>query len=161
MVTPVGLSTRSIRRARPGDAKDIEALYRQLVGDTHVRVLPTRIAELADDPRTLLLVLESDGLVCASALLNLCADVMFESQPFAVVENIVVDSKLRGLGLGTLLLQWIEENCRERGCSKIMLLSGAERIEAHRFFARCGFNDGAKKGFVKYRRAFQVSGESA
>jgi N-acetylglutamate synthase-like GNAT family acetyltransferase len=157
VVTSTGLPSRSIRRARPDDAEGIEALYRQLVGDTNVRVLSACIAKVADDPRTLLLVLENDGLLCASALLNFCADVMFESQPFAVVENIVVDSKLRGQGLGTMLLRWIEENCRARDCSKIMLLSGVERSEAHRFFARCGFADDTKKGFVKYRRAFQAS----
>lgn len=144
-----------IRRARPDDAKAIEALYRELVDDPLVRVLPARLAEVADDPRSALLVLESNGVVCASALLNFCTDVMFGSQPFAVVENIVVDSRCRGQGLGTALVQWIEEDCKDRGCSKIMLLSAVERSNAHRFFAHCGFSDSKKKGFIKYRRDFR------
>lgn len=153
-----GLSSTQIRRAGPADAECIERLYRQLVGDTGVCVLPARVEELANDPRTALLVMERDGLVCATALLSFCADVMFTAQPFAVVENIVVDSALRGNGAGTLLLRHVEAECAARDCSKIMLLSAVERDEAHRFFARCGFAGSRKKGFIKYRRDFSRDG---
>ena len=155
MVIPTELTSHLIRRARPDDARHIEALYRELIGDAEVRVLPARIAQVADDPYAALLVLESGGVLRASALVNLCADVMFGSQPFAVVENNVVDATCRGQGWGTALLRWIEEDCKDRGCSKIMLLSSVERSEAHRFFMHCGFSDSKKKGFIKYRRDFR------
>lgn len=154
-------SPTCIRRARPNDAKGIETLYGELVGSTHVCVLPERIAELENDTKTALLVLEHEGALHATALLIFCSDVMYGAQPFAVVENIVVSAALRGRGLGTALLQHIEGECIARDCSKIMLLSAIERSEAHRFFERCGFSSSKKKGFVKYRRAFRNSAESS
>ncbi|WP_454903286.1 N-acetyltransferase family protein [Variovorax gossypii] len=153
-------STTSIRRALPQDAKDIERLYSELVDSPHVCVLPERIAELATDPRTVLLVLENGGVLRATALLSFCADVMYKAQPFAVVENIVVGQAFRDQGSGTALLRHIENECTARDCSKIMLLSASERSEAHRLFERCGFAGLKKKGFVKYRRDFRNGGEA-
>ncbi|MDP9602936.1 UNVERIFIED_ORG: N-acetylglutamate synthase-like GNAT family acetyltransferase [Variovorax paradoxus] len=144
-----------IRPATPDDAKHIEALYRQLVSDDKVCVLPEQIADLARDPRTHLFVATQDAAVCATVLLNICADAMFKAQPFAVVENIVVDTERRGQGIGALLLHHVEAECLALGCSKIMLQSAVERDEAHRFFEQCGFTGSRKKGFVRYRRDFR------
>jgi N-acetylglutamate synthase-like GNAT family acetyltransferase len=144
----------SVRRATPEDADCIAALYEQLVSNRLVIVLPERIAEVSNDKNTALMVCEYLGLVCGTALVSLCADVMFNSQPFAVVENVVVDSRVRGQGVGTELFRRIEAFCLAKDCSKIMLLSSQEREEAHRFFERSGFVSSAKHGFVKYRRNF-------
>lgn len=143
-----------IRRARPEDAPRIAALYRQLVRQTMVSVLPERIAAVAEDARTALLVAARGDTVCGTALVCLCADVMFNAQPFAVVENLIVDAGQRGHGAGALLLSAVEAFCRDSDCSKIMLLSSAHRQRAHVFFERAGFLGSAKRGFVKYRSAF-------
>lgn len=87
-------------------------------------------------------------------MVNICADVMFGQQPFAVVENVVVDAAWRGQDIGARLFSHLEDFCRARECSKIMLLSTAVREDAHRFFARIGYDGQAKLGFVKYRRHF-------
>lgn len=143
-----------VRRAAESDAASIEALYRQLVNNPAVQVLPERLAELALDPATQLLVAELAGEVCGSLLLSLCADAMFGRQPFAVIENVVVDERRRGAGIGEGLLRHAEALCRDAACSKIMLSSAASRKEAHRFFERRGFDGQAKRGFIKYRRQF-------
>ncbi len=153
--TNAGASSISIRRARPDDARGIESLYDELVGSKHVCVLPERIAELENAPDTALLVIEQGKALPATALLIFCADAMYGTQPFAIVENIVVSAAFRGKGLGTALLRHIEDACVARDCSKIMLLSAIERGEAHHFFERCGFSGSRKKGFVKYRRDFR------
>lgn len=145
-----------IRKAQAEDAARIEALYRQLVSNPAVSVKAERIAALADAPHTALFVYERDGSVLGSALLSLCADVMFDSQPFAVVENVVVDEGARGRGIGSALLRHIEAFCLEKDCSKIMLLSARQREEAHQFFEQAGFNGASKRGFVKYRRHFDT-----
>jgi GNAT superfamily N-acetyltransferase len=119
-------------------------------------VLPERIAQVANDPNTALLICECAGHACGTALVSLCADVMFNSQPFAVVENVVIDESARGQGVGTALFQHIESFCRDAECSKIMLLSAFGREDAHRFFERMGFVGSAKRGFVKYRSKFRL-----
>ncbi|QXI29542.1 GNAT family N-acetyltransferase [Pseudomonas vanderleydeniana] len=146
-----------IRTATPEDAPAIEVLYRQLVGNGEVRVLPERLAQLARDPHTELFVAELEGQVRATALLSLCSDAMFGFQPFAVLENVVVDEQVRGTGVGSALLVAVEAFCLRTDCSKIMLLSSIGREPAHRFFQRARFVGDAKRGFVKYRRAFQSS----
>jgi len=143
-----------VRLAAPADAAAIAQLYAQLVSNPAVSVLPERIAQVAQDPNTALFVCECVGVVCGTALVSLCADVMFNTQPFAVVENVVIDESVRGQGVGTALFQHIESFCRDAECSKIMLLSSAGREDAHRFFERMGFVGSAKRGFVKYRSSF-------
>ena len=79
---------------------------------------------------------------------------MFNTQPFAVVENVIVDQGVRSKGIGAALLRAVEAQSKAANCSKIMLLSSSQRTEAHRFFERLGFTSGAKLGFVKYSRSF-------
>lgn len=145
-----------IRNALPSDAKRIAKLYRQLVSDPAVTVLPERIAAISSDRNTGLFVCEYQGEVQGSALVSLCTDVMYGTQPFAVVENVVVNTALRNQGLGSALLHHVEAFCLANDCSKIMLMSSIQREHAHRFFERVGFVGSKKRGFVKYPSAFRL-----
>ncbi|MEP6667719.1 MAG: GNAT family N-acetyltransferase [Chthoniobacter sp.] len=132
----------------------MESLYRELVSDPNIHVLPEQIAAMAASPHSLLLVAEIDALVCATVLLILCPDAMYGTQPFGVIENIVVTPQMRGWGLGRLLLGQVERLAADHHCTKLMLLSSHTRHEAHAFFKRCGFDSDTKHAFVKYRRDF-------
>ena len=143
-----------VRHALPDDAEWIASLYAELVSNSAIAVLPERIREISKDLNTALFVCESKGVVCGTALVSLCADVMFKSQPFAVVENVVVSSSVRSQGIGTVLLRHIETFCLAHDCSKIMLLSSINREQTHRFFERAGFSGSSKRGFIKYRSKF-------
>jgi GNAT superfamily N-acetyltransferase len=144
-----------IRRALATDAESIAGLYHELVANPNVLVLPDRLTQVNQDPSTGLFVATQNDVVRGTALVSLCADVMFGSQPFAVVENIIVSKDSRSMGVGMALLRHVEAFCITSQCSKIMLLSSARRVEAHRFFEREGFTGSSKIGFVKYRRDFQ------
>jgi N-acetylglutamate synthase-like GNAT family acetyltransferase len=152
----------TVREAKDTDAHAIAALYQSLVTDSKITVLPERLRVIADDPHTYLLVCEVDGSVCATALISFCLDAMYGYQPYAVIENVVVAAPRRHQGIGSRLFAHIEDLCQHHHCSKMMLLSGNERVNAHRFFERCGFS-ATKHGFVKYRRDFRhvSSGEAA
>lgn len=144
----------TVRTARDVDADILRSLYRQLVDDENVNVTASQIRSLESDAHTRLLVCEIDGQVRGTVLVCLCADVMYAGQPFAVVENIVVDQECRGNGVGRALLREVERFCRSRNCSKMMLLSSTARVDAHRFFEKIGFRGDRKRGFVKYRSQF-------
>lgn len=144
----------TIRPARRADAPVLQLLYRQLVDDHNVKVEGSQIKSLEEDPDTRLLVCEIDGYVLGTVLVCLCADAMYAEQPFAVVENLVVNLECRGHGIGQALLRDVERFCLSRNCSKIMLLSSAYRVGAHRFFEQVGFRGDRKRGFVKYRSQF-------
>jgi GNAT superfamily N-acetyltransferase len=147
----------TVRRARAPDASAVAALYAQLVANPALHVLPERLDELADDPAAALLVASIDGALVGTVFVAWCPDAMFGRRPFAVVENIVVDAAVRGRGVGAALLAEVERLCLARDCSKIMLLSASERVEAHRFFERGGYAGNRKRGFVKYRQAFATA----
>lgn len=151
----------TIREAVAKDAAAIESLYRELVSDPHIRVLPEQIAELGRSPRTFLLVAEADGTVSGTVLFTLCLDVMYGTQPFGVVENMVVANGKRGQGVGRRLLAHVEQLAMVHDCTKLMLLSTKTRQDAHAFFQDCGFAGDTKKGFVKYRRHFAVGPNEA
>ena len=146
----------AVRRAGARDADEIARLYAQLVANPAVRILPDRLAELEHASDTGLFVVERAGRLAGTVLVCLCADAMFGRRPFAVVENIVVDLAARRQGIGAALLGEVDRFCLSADCSKIMLLSAAERADAHRFFERCGYAGDRKRGFVKYRGAFQA-----
>lgn len=142
----------TVRQARAKDTAALQGLYVELTRDNNVRVVPEEVETVFADTRTCLLVAEINGTVCGTALVSLCADVMYGNQPFAVVENIVVMNFLRGRGVGARLMEYVDAFCLESDCTKVMLLSSVSRIEAHAFFEKIGFVGDKKRGFVKYRR---------
>lgn len=142
-----------IRAARPADAPSLQGLYALLVPDPRcVSVDPARVSDIEEDTNNLLLVAECNGRVVGSALLTLCLDPMFGRQPFAVVENVVVEPAHQTRGCGRALFEAIDHIALEADCSKIMLVSGEARTGAHAFFVAMGYIKGTKCGFVKYRR---------
>jgi N-acetylglutamate synthase-like GNAT family acetyltransferase len=140
-----------IREASSGDAKAIEALYRELVSDPLVCVLPDQLAAIAASATSFLMVVEVDGAVCATAQLTVCPDAMYRTQNFGLIENVVVAQSMRNRGLGRALLARLEQMAAAFDCTKVMLLSSAKRTTAHAFFRHCGFSGEAKNAFVKYR----------
>ncbi|QIF01794.1 GNAT family N-acetyltransferase [Roseimicrobium sp. ORNL1] len=122
--------------------------------DAHIRVLAAQVAALAASERSFLLVAECGGSVCGTALLTVCPDAMYGTQPFGVVENVIVTTAKRGHGLGRQLLTHVEHLALTHHCTKLMLLSGSTREAAHAFFRQCGFRSDTKHAFVKYRSQF-------
>lgn len=61
-------------------------------------------------------------------------------QPYAVLEDVVVDRDRRGAGIGRSLVTWVVDACAQAGCPRIFLESGHRNHDAHAFFARLGFH---------------------
>jgi N-acetylglutamate synthase-like GNAT family acetyltransferase len=140
-----------IREARAEDAGAVQRLYEVLVpGNPRIRVLPERLEGLRRDAVNFCFVDERDGEVVGTVLLHLCPDVMFEERPYALLENLVVEPGARGGGVGRALLEHAEQVAREHGCTKLMLLSGVHRTEAHAFFERLGYDGSVSRAFKKY-----------
>lgn len=145
----------TLREASGVDAAAIAALYRSFVSSPHINVRADRLETIAVDPNNFIFVCEVDDVVCGTAFLTICLDAMFGSQPYGVLENVVVDEAWRGKGIGGRLFRQVEDVCRIRDCSKIMLLSSSTRESAHHFFEQRGFSAANKCGFVKYCSQFK------
>lgn len=57
----------------------------------------------------------------------------------AQVEAVRIDSKLRGKGLGSLLIRHAIERAKAKGCKMVQLTSDNSRQGAHRLYERLGF----------------------
>jgi GNAT superfamily N-acetyltransferase len=57
------------------------------------------------------------------------------------VEDLVVDADHRSLGVGRELLDHLEQRARAAGCHTVELDSGRQRVDAHRFYRRLGYED--------------------
>ena len=79
-----------------------------------------------------------------------CQDLVGACRPFLVIENVVVSSEFRRSGIGRLLMDSIEAVAREQNCYYIILVSGGQRKEAHRFYAALGYKDEAVEGYRKH-----------
>ena len=160
---PMTQAPAHIREAEPQDLEAILLLYRQLVRpvapDVKVDVRADRIEQIRSDPHNFLWVLESEEGVVGTAFVTLCLDPMHNRQPYAVLENFVIDERFRAKGYGAQLMRYVADFCYRADCSKIMLQSHSSRSEAHAFFEAQGFSAAKKKAFVKYRRDMKVISE--
>ncbi|AOU96894.1 GNAT family N-acetyltransferase [Acidihalobacter yilgarnensis] len=58
---------------------------------------------------------------------------------FLYVDDLVTDEAVRSHGHGSRLLAWLEETARDAGCAQLVLDSGVQRFDAHRFYLRAGY----------------------
>lgn len=145
-----------VREAYPCDVYSIQKLLETLAPNSNVHVIEEQINFFRNCKNNFLLVAEKDNSVVGTVQLNICPDVMYKHQPYALIENIIVEKTLEKQGIGKALLNKVEDICVNRNCSKIMLLSSSLRREAHNFFEQTGFSGSPKKGFVKYSSSFKV-----
>lgn len=146
-----------IREAIENDIEALLALYVQLsagnAATTAEAAGPGLRAMLADE-RVWLLVAEVEGRVVGTATLVIVPNLTHNGQPWAQVENVVVDEAVRGTGVGRLLMDECVRLAWEGGCYKVQLQSGNERREgprdAHAFYRRLGF-EASSVGFRLYR----------
>jgi GNAT superfamily N-acetyltransferase len=56
-----------------------------------------------------------------------------------LLEAVHVSPQHRSGGLGSEMIRWAVERCRDRGCDRVQLTSNKSRKDAHRFYERLGF----------------------
>ena len=135
------LATFDIRLAKSNDAMDLAALLRQLGNDEppmDVQRLARYLAQTRK--KTLTLLAERDGTLLGTCSLHLIEHIAHDFARSAVLEDMVVDSRARGQGVGQALIRRAVEQAREWGCYKLALSSHLQREAAHRFYAAMGFS---------------------
>lgn len=141
-------SSVTIRRARRDDVGAIVAMLADdALGGPRERIedpLPASyfaaFDRLANDPNITLVVAEGEGGAVIGCL-QLCILPGLSSQGASrgLIEDVRVDSRLRGRGIGEQLVQWAVAEARSRGCKLVELLTNNSRVDAQRFYERLGF----------------------
>lgn len=56
------------------------------------------------------------------------------------IEEFMIDRKKRGIGVGKMLIKWVEFQAALFGCNNIIGDLGTKRLESQKIFAREGFS---------------------
>lgn len=144
-----------IRQAEIQDLDGILALYRVL--RPHDPVLAPAVA--VDTFAALLaqgfvhvLVCELDGRLVATCTLVVIPNLASGARAYGVIEHVVTLPAHRGQGYGRMVLKQALDLAWALGCYKVMLLSGAQRHEAHKLYESLGFDGDVERGFVVKRQ---------
>lgn len=89
---------------------------------------------------------ERDGKVVAAAGYRI-NEMLFRGR-FLYVDDLITADDARSQGHGKALLDWLTGQAKAEGCKQVALDSGNQRIDAHRFYKREGFEPFAQH-FVK------------
>jgi GNAT superfamily N-acetyltransferase len=138
------------RQAVEGDLGGILALYRQLNPEDPPLDYASALSiwkETEARGCTVYFVAAEGGDVAAACCVTVIPNLTRGGRPYAMIENVVTEAGRRRSGLGGGVVRYAVEHARERGCYKVVLLSGAKRKEAHAFYEAIGFDGGSKRGF--------------
>jgi len=136
--------TLQIREAQTQDAPAIAAIVRELGWFAHINAEPleSTVARItshlalcnADDSHSVY-VAELEGVVRGYAAVHWCPYLLFTG-PEGYVSELFVADEAREQGIGTKLLDTIEQEARSRGCSRLGLLNLRSRESYKRDFYR-------------------------
>lgn len=131
------METLIVRDARAGDEAALATLAAQLGYPTSAETVAARIVKYFGNPQERVIVAELDGAVIAwtsAALVD-----HFYTPRCVEISGLVVDSDLRGRGVGAALLGEVKRWAAELGAATVRLRANVVRVEAHRFYERRGF----------------------
>lgn len=139
------------RDARSSDFDVILHLYRQLQPndpELHDGRDVAAFHKILQSPDLRLCVLEHNEVVVGTTYLNVIPNITRSASPYAVIENVVIDESLRGIGLGKQLVARTLEAAWTAGCYKAMLMTGSRNPATHSFYSACGFSSDAKTAYL-------------
>ena len=142
-----------IRQASSTDLTQILSLLSQMHDEEPADPSTPELQEtyeeiLASRSRALLVVADNDELLGTLDLI-VVPNLSRGGRPWAVIENIVVDSAHRRRGIGGALLDEAVEIAQEAGCYKVQLVSHSRRDAAHALYRHASF-DAPVLGYRRY-----------
>jgi len=107
------------------------------------------LAAIDADPNQEMIVVERDGAAVGCFQLSYLPGLMRRGMWRGQIEVVHVSDAARNRGIGTEMMRWALQRCRERGCGMVQLTSNKRRLDAHRFYERLGFRK-SHEGFKYY-----------
>jgi GNAT superfamily N-acetyltransferase len=132
------ISEITIRQASEHDAPEFARLLTLLGHPTDEEAVLSRWRAWAEAGNIALVVPLGDGLLAGLMSLHRMV-VLHRPKPIGRLTSLVVDTPLRGQGVGRALVVAAEELLTRQGCGMLELTSHKRRAEAHAFYERLGY----------------------
>ncbi|MBP1861080.1 GNAT family N-acetyltransferase [Rhizobium herbae] len=132
----------SIRPATESDLAGLLALYRHLNADSPelpLDIAVARFSEISAQPGMTVFVGVSGDIVTSPVTLVIIPNLTRSGAPYALIENVVTDARYRKRGHARGLIRHAFTHAWERGCYKVMLLTGSKYPATLAFYEGCGF----------------------
>lgn len=120
-------------------ADDVLGQTREVVSDPVAPAYLASFEAINADPNHILAVACQGGTVVGFLQLSFLPGLSRRGTWRGQIEGVRVADAARGQRLGERLFEWAIAECRTRGCTLVQLTSDQARIDAHRFYARLGF----------------------
>lgn len=146
-----------IRPMRATDAAVVAALSAQLDYRATEQDILRRWSVLCDRPDNAVFIAEAQDSVAGWA--HVTGVRLLETDGYAEIGGIVVDTRLRRRGTGRALVAACESWAVSNGYSRLRLRSGLHREEAHRFYAGIGYDQ--TRASYMFQRTLPSSGNDA
>lgn len=130
-------------------SQDLEDAAARLLPQLSASRTPPGRAELEDllaDPHATLLVARAEGDIVGMALVAMHRKVAHLT---ARLEDVVVDERVRGRGVGEALVRAAIEEARRRDAPEIELRTAPWREAANRLYPRLGFRPHGSNVFIR------------
>jgi GNAT superfamily N-acetyltransferase len=132
-----------IRKAVEDDIAGIIALYAQPEMDNG-NVLPEKEAKtlfntLKSYPCYNIYIATLEDEIVGTFALLIMDNLAHMGAPSGIIEDVAVDPKYQGKGIGKFMISFAINLCKEAGCYKLSLSSNIKRIRTHKFYESLGF----------------------
>lgn len=146
----------TIKQIEPQDLPALNQLYHELMGtpsneqQMNAQQMQKTFQQMKKQGHYYVLGAYDQDELVGSVMGVECMDMLGSCEPFMVVENVIVSERVRRQGVGQKLMLKIEHIAKDLGCVYIILVSGDQRKEAHRFYEKLGFKDEKVQGYRKH-----------
>jgi ribosomal protein S18 acetylase RimI-like enzyme len=138
------------------DLPDLARLYSQFRGEqSSLEDMRITFGKLEKDTNYLLFGVREGGRLVGSVTGVLCRELYGSCCPFMVVEDVIVDQAHRRRGVGSKLMQAVEQEALRHDCSYIMLVTDANRTDALGFYEHLGYHPERYRACKKYLDAVE------
>jgi GNAT superfamily N-acetyltransferase len=136
-----------LRDAKPSDAARLAELIHELgheIGEKQVRKNLAALKKAGEVPVVATIDKNVVGLIGRHRMMT-----VHRAAPVGRIPVLVVAKDAQGLGIGRMLVDAVEQWCRDKGCQLIEVTSNDRRATAHAFYRHMGYERSSIRFFKK------------